>query len=417
MKYCCRKLLLALFLLAGLAAAGLWCAMRAWSVREQTDFLTTLSTAGGSAVMDYQAEGRPPPRMPMWLRGAVGDWPYSHVVTVKIASEDDLATVGQFSQLRELDCNDATLSDREIKSICCCQHLQKLYVSSGVVDSSALAGLAKLHELISVEIPKGALDDAAGLSCFKHMPQIRTLRIADLDDKGLRRLRFLKQLEELDLHGTSIRGAGLSALSGMKHLRKLDLHGNPIIGEHLANLKDLDSLEELDLSNTVADDDSMAALAGLKNLKRLNVQGTKVRGPGLRKLYRLKSQLTSRITLGADDMDEVDGAVAIVALEVANFPQVRLTDTGFDHLTLYPMLEDLDLSWTGMDDAHAKLLAELKKLRKLNLANTLVTDAALEHLEGLKELRELHVERTRITNAGKQKLRAALPHVKIDGKE
>ena len=241
-----------------------------------------------------------------------------------------------------------------------------------------------MHELISVEIPKGALDDEVHLACFKHMPQIRTLRISNLDDKGLRRLRFLKQLEELDLNGTSIQGPGLSALAGMKHLRKLDLHGNPITGEHLANLKDLDSLEELDLSNTVADDDSMAALAGLKNLKRLNVQGTKVRGPGLRKLYRLKNQLSLRITLSADDMEDVDGAVPIVGLDLADLPLARLTDNGFDHLTLYPMLEELDLSWTEMDDAHAKLLADLTKLKQLNPANTLVTDAAARALGGIE---------------------------------
>ena len=71
-------------------------------------------------------------------------------------------------------------------------------------------------------------------------------------------------------------------------------------------------LRKLDLSNTQVDDDSMASLAGLKNLKQLNVQGTHVRGPGLRKLYRLKNQLSLRITLNADDMDDVDGAVPIV---------------------------------------------------------------------------------------------------------
>ena len=62
----------------------------------------------------------------------------------------------------------------------------------------------------------------------KHLPQIKSLRLPDLSDKELRRLRYLKQLETLDLHGTSIDGTGLSALVGMKQLRKLDLSGNPI---------------------------------------------------------------------------------------------------------------------------------------------------------------------------------------------
>ena len=33
--------------------------------------------------MDYEDDGRPAPRMPLWLRGLWGDWPYAHVVKVK----------------------------------------------------------------------------------------------------------------------------------------------------------------------------------------------------------------------------------------------------------------------------------------------------------------------------------------------
>ena len=410
-----RKLWWTSLALAALIATGAWLIIRAWSAYEQNDFLSSIKAAGGSVVMDYEEAGRPPPRMPLWLRGGVGDGPYRHVVKATISTDDELATICQFDNLRELDCSAASCFASGWKLIGQCQHLQKLCASLG--ESSELTQLSKLHELVSLDFPQGAPDNAVCLTCFKHMQQVRMLRFGDLDDKGLRRLRFLKQLEELDLQGTSIQGPGLSALSGMKNLRTLNLHGNPIIGEHLANLKDLDSLEELDLSNTRADDDSMASLAGLKNLKRLNVQGTHVRGPGLRKLYRLKRQLSVRITLNADDMEELDGAVPIIALEFDYFPGATLTDDGFDHLTLYPMLEELCLNWTNMDDAHAKLLAELTKLKTLNLANTLVTDAALDRLRQLNDLRELHVEQTRITKAGKQKLRSALPHVKIDGKE
>ncbi len=101
----------------------------------------------------------------------------------------------------------------------------------------------------------------------------------------------------------------------MKRLRKLDLHGNPFRGTDLANLKDLALLEELDLSKTQVDDESMAVLAGLKNLKRLDLTGSEVRGPGLRKLYGLK-QLSLRMTLDGKDLEDIDGAIPIVALEI-----------------------------------------------------------------------------------------------------
>jgi uncharacterized protein YjbI with pentapeptide repeats len=410
------KLLLTLLILIALIAIGGWLTVRVWTGEEQTDFLNSIKADGGSVVMDFEEDGRPAPQAPNWLRSILGDLPYNHAVKITIPSGKQAELVGRFEALRELDCSATSLSAEEWKSIYRCQRLRKLSLPSNITETSELEGLQGLHELVSLDFTNGRLENASYLTCFKHMQQIKTLRLPDLDDKDLRRLRFLKQLEELDLQGTSIQGPGLSALSGMTHLRRLNLSGNPIAGEHLAHLRNLDSLEELDLSNTSGDDESMASLVGLKSLKRLNLLGTHVRGAGLRKLYPLKNHLALSITLNAEDMENVDGAVPFVALGV-NSPKADLTETGFDHLTLYPMLEELDLSFSNMDDTHAKLLSDLTNLKKLDLARTRISDAALEHLRELKDLRELHVDGTHVTEAGKQKLRAALPHLKFDGEE
>ena len=55
--------------------------------------------------MDYEDDGRPAPRMPLWLRGLWGDWPFAHVVKAKISNLDQLRVVGEFAELRELDCS------------------------------------------------------------------------------------------------------------------------------------------------------------------------------------------------------------------------------------------------------------------------------------------------------------------------
>ena len=59
--------------------------------QQQADFLASVTSSGGSIVMDYEDDGRPAPRMPLWLRGLWGDWPYAHVVKVKISNLDQLA--------------------------------------------------------------------------------------------------------------------------------------------------------------------------------------------------------------------------------------------------------------------------------------------------------------------------------------
>jgi Leucine-rich repeat (LRR) protein len=417
-----RRLLLTAILILALIAAGIWAAMRAHTAREQADFLASLTTSGGSVTMDYEAEGRQPPRVLLWLPGVFGDWPLAHVERVKVASSDDLRAIGQCENLRELDCADAYVDENEMKSICRCKHLQVLNLGDASISKSARDMLGDLPELVSLDMPAGGnitygsgRDEANTFNFLKRTPQLRSLRVVkpDIDDNGLRRLRYLKQLEELDLQRANIEGSGLSALANMKHLRKLDLHQTRIDGQYTASLQNLESLEYLDLGETRVNDAAMLDLAGLKNLKWLNVRDTYVRGRGLRRLYCLK-QLKVRIELDAEDMEDVDGAVPIVSLKISNS---TLTDNGIDHLTQYPMLEELDLSFTNMDDAHAGLLAELTKLKKLDLSKTQVSDAALEHLRGLKELRELHVSYTRVTAAGKEKLRAALPQVKFDGEK
>jgi hypothetical protein len=255
------------------------------------------------------------------------------------------------------------------------------------------------------------------------------------------------------------------------------------------NLKDLKSLEELDLGNTKVDDDSMTALAGLKNLRSLDLMDTKVGAPGLRRLNGLSKQLRLRIHLNAIDMPAVDGAVPITALVLTansripgDFSDVprEVNDSVFRHLALYPMLEELELTKTNIDEANAKYLGMLTRLTKLDLSESQIsdavlrqlsaltelrelrlwytevecpgkevpeatcrgiqdddlkhleglsrlreltigshalTDAALDHLRGLKELRKLDLRNTRVTAAGEQKLRTALPEVKFEGVE
>ena len=406
MKCSKRKLIGTLTLLVLVIAGIAWAIHRARLARQQADFLASLASSGGSIVMDYEANGRPAPRMPLWLRGIAGDWPYAHVVKVEPSDPDQLRIVGEFAQLRELDCSSFSSSPTdELKYLQGCKHLRVLKFFQG--GNFELEHAREFPELQVLDL-SGVGIDSNSLACFKQLPQLRTLRLADtfIDDKGLRRLRFLKQLEELDLHDNSIEGRGLTALREMKRLRKLDLHGNPFRGTDLANLKDLALLEELDLSKTQVDDEGMAVLAGLKNLKRLDLTGSEVRGPGLRKLYGLK-QLSLRMTLDGKDLEDIDGAIPIVALEI---PFGAFTDNGLDHLTMYPMLEELNLVWSTIDDEGLKHLAELTGLKKLDLSHTRITDAGLKHLRGLTQLQELSLGFKAIRGSGLEVLKKTQLH-------
>ncbi len=99
MKCSKRKLVGTLTLLVLVIAGIAWAIYRARLARQQADFLASVASSGGSIVMDYEADGRPAPRMPLWLRGIAGDWPFAHVVKVKISNPDQLRVVGEFAAI------------------------------------------------------------------------------------------------------------------------------------------------------------------------------------------------------------------------------------------------------------------------------------------------------------------------------
>ena len=198
-----------IFCLLILVIAGItWSVYRARLAQEQADFLASVASSGGSVVMDYEADGGPPPRLPLWFRGIGGDWPYAHVVKVKTSNLDQLPVVGEFAQMRDLDCSSCAAGvSGQLKFLRRCEHLRILNLADG---SPELEHLADFRELEVLDLSDASLSPDQ-LASFKHMPALRTLRLGEtgIDDKGIRRLRFLKQLEELDLHKHRSVGLGL----------------------------------------------------------------------------------------------------------------------------------------------------------------------------------------------------------------
>lgn len=79
-----------------------------------------------------------------------------------------------------------------------------------------------------------------------------------------------------------------------------------------------------------------------------------------------------------------------------------------------PHLTRLNLSNTGVSNEGLKNLNGLQFLEYLNLTNTSVGDEAAETLAKLPALRSLFVWGSRFTPAGLERIRAQLPHLRID---
>jgi hypothetical protein len=191
-------------------------------------------------------------------------------------------------------------------------------------------------------------------------------------------------LEELNTEGTHLTDAGLSGFAVFKNVKSmsfyhpsLDIKG--FTGAGFASLKDLPKLEKLTIAGTRADDRLMEAVGQIPQLKDFRTWHTHQSQAGnahLEKLPNLRS-----LTLGQ---------------------RLRRWDGSSNALSL--------------DDRTLDLLARLKTLESLSLGETKLSLDALLKLKSLPNLKKLSLARIDLPAEDLEKLKAALPEVKIDFK-
>jgi len=300
----------------------------------------------------------------------------------------------------------------------------------------------------------------------------KNLRRLDLSftyvtDRGIEKLRQLRQLEELNLHTAEfITDAAMSYLRANKSLKKLVLRGTDITDVALPYIAELTNLRSLDLSQTMLGDGGLESLPALSQLEELDLGGSRINGtnlnflkllPKLRKLglqgiQRRNGGLcwTASITdLDLDkiallsNLEELDlgvgiglgrngkpagpgncrltGGVQITDLGVAKLaPMKRLrrldlsgakvTPAGLRALRNFPQLERLSL-WNcrGLDDSVAPVLAALPNLQVLDVTDTPLSDATLQHLKALPRLNKLYLTGTKATIPAAETFRKEKP--------
>jgi hypothetical protein len=107
-----------------------------------------------------------------------------------------------------------------------------------------------------------------------------TLTGNDVRESDVARLRWLDDLEGLDLSGTGVTDAVLARLS-LRGLKQLDLSATRVTDAGLAHIRQCQGLKYLNLEGTTVSDAGLAHLGRLKNLCSLWLAGTKVTDAGL----------------------------------------------------------------------------------------------------------------------------------------
>ena len=96
-----------------------------------------------------------------------------------------------------------------------------------------------------------------------------------------------------------------------------------------------------------------------------------------------------------------------------NLRDTKITSAGLAHLKGLTKLRRLHLERTQVGDEGIGNLIGLSNLEYLNLYGTKITDKSLVQLAGLKNLKQLYVWQTEVTGDGVDKLKKALPGLKV----
>ena len=110
-------------------------------------------------------------------------------------------------------------------------------------------------------------------------------------DQELEALVDLPKLRSLTLSMTSVEGAGLKHLRRLTSLVELDLHDSPVDDAGLANVSELSSIKSLNLGGTLITNDGLSYLRNLPHLVSLDLENTKVSSRGLENLGPLLARL------------------------------------------------------------------------------------------------------------------------------
>jgi Leucine-rich repeat (LRR) protein len=124
----------------------------------------------------------------------------------------------------------------------------------------------------------------------------------------------------------------------------------------------------------------------------------------------LEVSYATQTKVGNDHLVPIKDLTRLVHL---NLRGAEITDGGLENIAKQQTLTRLHLEKTKITDKGLEHIKGLTNLEYLNLYGTEITDAGLAQLEGLTKLKSLYLWQTKVTDEGVEKLKKALPTLKI----
>ncbi|HVY91098.1 MAG TPA: hypothetical protein VHA14_00060, partial [Bryobacteraceae bacterium] len=232
-------------------------------------------------------------------------------------------------------------------------------------------------------------------------------------------------ISAIELTGGVMHPIELTRLAGLTHLRDLYLPGpvwNPGGGNEAKTgvfqaLSTLTNVERVGFgwhynARIEVGDKDFAQLNTWTNLRQLRCSQCSISKLDLSTVFPKLEDLDLSFNPFTDE--GMAGLANLKNLRVLMLRDTLVTDDGLKYLKDLTNLEVLDLSGTKVSNKGIEYLRNLKSMRRLNLLGATADDSAMDILSGMPRLQVLNLYRTRITNSGVAKLESLKQLTDVD---
>lgn len=250
----------------------------------------------------------------------------------------------------------------------------------------------------------------AGLNEIASLKNLRELAIRQTAVKGASIAPFIN-LSALDATLTPFDDSGLAKLASMHRMKRLWLGDTLITDASARALASMTELEDLDLHGTAITDAALAHISGLKRLKRINLMGAEISDAGLRHLTALTNLEELNLYRTRVSNAGLDALRPLIKLRYVDLRYSRVTARGAATLAAtHPSTKFLLMDASPRPRPEISLKANLRewvtklggKLESdsITLASTAVADDDLSRLTALEGIKTVNIEGTEIGDAG-----------------
>ena len=339
-------------------------------VRHQRQIVAHIESHGGQVQYDYELDptnerypnGGPVPPGPTFLRMFLGDDAFAYVEWVGEFESGiphkhfDLARVAELPRLKHLITSRSNIPDSEITLILRQCELEALTIMNDALSPRGLELLADEKSLTSLGLGGQRSDDASLVAIGR-----------------------IQQLQSLNVSSVNTTSAGLANIGQLRNLTVLAMHEVPGFDDRvMREVGKLHQLQTLNFRGTSATDEGFRELAGLRELETLWVMNDGISGAGIQHLAGLPR--LRKLSLIGDDFDDrsFEAASRIESLEILGVSAPGITDDALTHTQRMKGLRHLYIQRTGITDQGLVHLSSMRNLKSVTFGPLITKPAATE---------------------------------------